>query len=192
MNRPLLFLSLIALTAGGLVLASRTSGAQTASASRIAPSVERGRYLATVMLCNDCHTPFKLDDKAGPPERDWERRLSGHPESLAMPPAPAPEGPWIVAGSASLTAWSGPWGTSFTANLTPDPETGLGRWTFEDFAGALRTGRHMGKGRPILPPMPWEFIGQLEDSDLESLFLYLNSQPPVRNKVPEPIPPAAR
>ena len=60
-----------------------------------------------------------------------------------------------VPAAATNTAWSGPWGVSFTANLTPDPETGLGRWTLRNFMDTIRSGRHMGRGRPILPPMPW-------------------------------------
>ena len=62
------------------------------------------------------------------------RMLSGHPESLQMPPVPAlPEGPWLIVSSATNTAWAGPWGVSYTANLTPDADTGLGKWTVRDF-----------------------------------------------------------
>ena len=57
-------------------------------------------------------------------------------------------------GAATNTAFAGPWGVSFTANLTPDKETGLGKWTEEMFIATMRTGRHQGKGRPMLPPMP--------------------------------------
>ena len=54
-----------------------------------------------------------------------------------------------------LTAWSGAWGVSFAANLTPDQNTGLGIWTEDMFLEAIKSGKHMGKGRQILPPMPW-------------------------------------
>ena len=87
------------------------------------------------------------------------------------------------------TAWIGPWGVSYTANLTPDPETGLGNWTEALFIKALRTGKHMGVGRPILPPMPWQGIGQVSDQDLKDIFAYLQSIKPVHNKVPDPIAP---
>lgn len=93
--------------------------------------------------------------------------------------------------SATNTAWSGPWGTSFTANLTPDPDTGLGRWTVQDFVQTLRTGRHLGRGRPVLPPMPAAYA-QMRDADLQAMFAYLQSLPPVRNRVPVPLPPPAR
>jgi len=92
-----------------------------------------------------------------------------------------------------MTAWSGPWGTSFTANLTPDPETGLGKWTEETFLSTVRSGRHMGRGREILPPMPIEQLNHMTDDDLRAVFAYLQSLPPVKNRVPAPIaPPAAR
>ena len=87
------------------------------------------------------------------------------------------------------TAFAGPWGTSFTANLTPDDETGLGKWTGETFIATLRTGRHEGKGRPLLPPMPWPMIRTLTDEDLRAVFAYLQSLPPIRNRVPAPVDP---
>ena len=117
------------------------------------------------------------------------RMLSGHPEDADLPPPPQPVGPWIGAASATNTAWSGPWGVSFTADLTPDPETGLGRWTQRNFTETIRTGRHLGRGRPVLPPMPIPMYKNFTDADLEAIFAYLQSIPPVRNRVPEPLPP---
>ena len=55
---------------------------------------------------------------------------------------------------------------------------------------AMRTGKHLGVSRPIMPPMPWQAIGQLPDSDLRAIYAYLQSQPAVKNKVPEYAPPA--
>ena len=88
-----------------------------------------------------------------------------------------------------MTAWSGPWGVSYTANLTPDQETGIGAWSEENFIQALRTGKHLGGGRDILPPMPWPAYQNLSDEDLKSIFAYLKSIPPIRNQVPDPVPP---
>jgi mono/diheme cytochrome c family protein len=142
------------------------------------------------MGCNDCHTPLKMG--ANGPEPDMSRMLTGHPESLVMPPPPAlPEGPWVTVVSGTNTAWAGPWGVSFTANLTPDPETGLGKWTEKQFIDTMKTGRHLGIGRPILPPMPWFMIGAAHDDEIKAIFAYLKSLPPVKNKVPQPIEPAA-
>jgi hypothetical protein len=158
-----------------------------------APSVladtplERGRYLVTVAGCNDCHTPFKMGPQG--PEPDMSRMLSGHPEKMPLPPAPAPQGPWIVSVAATNTAWSGPWGVSFTANLTPDRETGLGKWTLRNFTEAIRTGRHMGRGREILPPMPIAMYKHFTDADLQAIYTYLQSIPAIRNQVPDPLPP---
>jgi hypothetical protein len=122
-----------------------------------------------------------------------ERMLSGHPENLKItsPYKPAPGTPWTAATNDHLTAWSGPWGISYAANLTPDALTGLrsGVWTEDLFIKALRTGKHMGTAREILPPMPWQFIGQLSDDDLKAIWAYLGSITAIRNHVPDPIPP---
>jgi cytochrome c553 len=152
--------------------------------------VERGAYLVRTMGCNDCHTPLKMG--ANGPEPDMSRLLSGHPESLVMPPVPQlPPGPWLVVVSATNTAWAGPWGVSFTANITSDPETGLGNWTEKQFVDTMKTGRHLGIGRPILPPMPFQMLAAANDDDVKAIFAYLKSVPPVKNKVPQPIEPAA-
>ena len=108
---------------------------------------------------------------------------------MVMPPPPEPVGPWIASGSATLTAWAGPWGVSFTANLTPDDETGLGTWTEQNFVDTIRTGKKMGKGRALLPPMPVEGINNYTDDELKAIFAYLRSLPAIKNPVPEPIPP---
>jgi mono/diheme cytochrome c family protein len=189
---PLMLLSATAGLAAFVMAASSpfptTNPDQHASAAAEDP-IARGKHLVTIMGCADCHTPLKLG--ANGPEPDMSRWLSGHPDTLAMPPAPAmPPGPWGFVAASTMTAWSGPWGTSFTANLTPDPETGLGKWTFEQFRDAIRSGRHEGRGRPILPPMPWMNAAALGDGELHDVFDYLRSIPAVVNHVPQPIPPA--
>lgn len=166
---------------------ARVAGPTTAGPKTAADHLARGRYLVTVAGCNDCHTPWHEGPNG--PEPDMSRMLSGHPEDADLPPPPAPVGPWTGAASVTNTAWSGPWGVSFTANLTPDPETGLGRWTQRNFTETIRTGRHLGRGRPVLPPMPIPMYKNFTDADLEAIFTYLQSIPPVRNRVPEPLPP---
>ena len=161
-----------------------TALAQNAEAE---DKVARGKYLVTTSGCHDCHTPWAMGPKG--PAPDMSRALSGHPADFQVPPAPKPSGPWIVSAAATNTAWSGPWGVSFTANLTPDPETGLGKWTLKNFKDTIRTGRHMGRGREILPPMPIPMYKHFTDADLEAIFSYLQSIPPIRNQVPEPLPP---
>ena len=165
--------------------------ALAAQAADLTPGeqIERGRYLVSISGCADCHTPLTMGPNG--PVPDSARGLSGHPQNLDMPPAPVlPAGPWLVVSSATNTAWSGPWGVSFTANLTPDPDTGLGTWREQDFVATLRTGRRLGVARPLLPPMPAAY-GQMTDSDLKAMFAYLQSLPAISNRVPAPLPPAA-
>ena len=160
------------------------------AASTAASRIERGRYIVNSFGCQDCHTPLKLGPNG--PEPDATRMLSGHSEGLVMPPAPKlPAGPWAVVVAATNTAWAGPWGTSFTANLTPDRETGIGTWTEQDFLDTVRSARHQGRGRAILPPMPIQMLNNMTDEDLLSIFAYLRTVPAVKNKVPQPIAPEA-
>jgi mono/diheme cytochrome c family protein len=183
-------LSLSPQSASAAVAAPDTSaGNAEAPATAVTDSrVERGAYLVTVGGCNDCHTPWHLGPNG--PEPDRSRLLSGHPQQLVMPPAPAlPEGPWTVTAAATNTAWAGPWGVSFTANLTPDAETGTGAWSEQDFLDTLRSGRHLGRGRQILPPMPWFNYAEMTDEDLGAIYAYLRTVPPIANRVPDPVPP---
>jgi len=171
-----------------LAVAGARVVASTDPAPAYTPNIEHGAYLVRTTGCNDCHTPWVMGPRG--PEPDMTRALTGHPASLVMPAPPAlPGGPWMGVVAATNTAWAGPWGVSFTANLTPDKETGLGDWTEEMFIRTLRTGLHQGKGRPVLPPMPWPVYGQMTDNDLKDLFAYLQSLEPVHNRVPAPIDP---
>ena len=167
-----------------LLFVPTTVPAQDAAKSA---QVSRGEYLVTIGLCNDCHTPLMGGSDPAP---DMSRALSGHPQDLAVKAPASVAEPWMGAFAPTLTAWSGPWGVSFSANLTPDPETGrLRDFTEQQFIQTLRTGRHQGQGREILPPMPWPFIGKMTDDDLKAVFAYLRQIPAVKNKVPDPIPP---
>lgn len=180
-----LFPSLAALVAAFLAAAC----SQQPAAPAAPLPVERGKYLVTIGSCNDCHTPWKLGEKG--PEPDMTRMLSGHPEGMTLPAPPTlPPGPWGFAGALSMTAWSGPWGISYTANLTPDPETGIGALSEENFIKAMRTGKHLGGGREILPPMPWNWLAHATDDDLKAIYAYLKTVPPIKNHVPDPVPPA--
>ena len=152
-------------------------------------SVERGKYLVTAQDCNGCHTPFKN----GAP--DMTRMLSGHPQAVTVTRKPTLPAGWATAISDSNTAWAGPWGVSFTTNLTPDRGTGMGTWTEQMFISTIRNGKHAGNGRALLPPMPWQMYGQLSDDDLKSIFAYLKSIPPIANRVPPALiapPPASK
>jgi mono/diheme cytochrome c family protein len=143
----------------GLAAASCTTRGEAEGRTN-AERVERGKYLVTIGGCNDCHTP------------------------LPMPEVKVP-GPWGWAGAVTNTAFSGPWGVSYAFNLTPDEHTGIGIWTEDIFMKTIRTGRHWGVARPILPPMPWFNYRQMSDEDLRSVYAYLRTIPAVSNKVPD-------
>jgi mono/diheme cytochrome c family protein len=178
-----------AMTCWATAIAQSSGRSTTAGAAQAKPAAtsaaKRGEYLVKAVGCGDCHTPHKMGPNG--PEEDMSRMLSGHPSDMALPPSPKAEGPWIASFAGTMTAWAGPWGISYTANLTPDPETGLGKWTEQQFIDTIRTGRHQGRGRQILPPMPWQAIQNFNDADLKSIFAYLRSIPPVKNHVPDPV-----
>lgn len=166
-------------------VAGTTSGTDS-TMTKAAPSpAERGKYLVTIVGCNDCHTPLKMGPKG--PEPDFSRMLSGHPAEMKMPPPPKMDMPWMAAGSATLTAWSTPAGIAYAANLTPDSATGLGKWDETTFMLSIRNGKHIGTGRDILPPMPWQWFKQMTDEDLKSVYAYLRTIPPVHNQVPDAV-----
>jgi mono/diheme cytochrome c family protein len=159
-----------------------------AAAQPSAPSlVERGKYLVDSVGCNDCHTPYKMGPNG--PEPDMTRFLSGHPESVKLPPPPPSTGPWMWHGAATNTAYAGPWGITYATNLTPHQETGMGIWTEDMFVTAIKTGKHFGTARPIMPPMPWPTYRNLTEDDLKAIFAYLRSIPPIANHVPDYQPP---
>ncbi len=149
--------------------------------------IERGRYLVQIMGCRDCHSP-KIMTPQGP-AIDVSRDLSGHPSDL-------PTGnidkeslkDWVLFNGMS-TAAVGPWGISYSANLSSD-ETGIGNWTEEQFLIALTEGKSKGirTARPLLPPMPWQNYVNIEKADAVAMFAYLKSTVPVKNVVPQPVP----
>ncbi len=152
--------------------------------------VKRGEMLASFGGCHDCHSPKSMTPEG--PVPDKARLLSGYPASQPVPAVPAgamAPGKWSVMTNDELTAWVGPWGISFAANLTPDKTTGLGGWTADQFIKTIRNGKHLGVGRPILPPMPWQGYAALSDAELKAVFAYLRSLKPIQNQVPAPIPP---
>lgn len=165
--------------------------AEPAPAPTAADPVKRGEYLVTTSGCHDCHTPMKLGPNG--PEPDMTQMLQGHPATLVMPEPPKLAAPWMWAGAATNTAFAGPWGVSYAINLTPDEETGIGLWAEQVFVNAIKTGKHMGVGRAIMPPMPWPAYSRMTDDDVKAIFAYLKTVPAKKNKVPEAVvaPPPA-
>lgn len=155
--------------------------------------IKQGAYLVNAGGCNDCHSPKIFTAKG--PIPDTTRLLSGASQDSKVPAIPAGIlGPdkWGGLCNNDMTIWAGPWGVSFAANITPDNLTGIGAWTEDAFIAAMRTGKHLGAGREILPPMPWFNLALLHDSDLKAMFAYLKSLKPIGNQVPEPIPPSGK
>jgi hypothetical protein len=161
---PLFALTLCAVAAFGLACAkqeaSTTTGATSTSSMTTADSIELGRRMTMVGACNDCHTPGTFYGSA-----DTTRRLSG-----------------------SELGWTGPWGTSYPRNITPDVETGIGSWSAHDIVVAIREG-HRPDGSPLLPPMPWPMYASFNDLEAYSIAVYLKSIPAVKHEVPKVDPP---
>jgi hypothetical protein len=151
--------------------------------------VKRGEYLVTIMGCADCHSPKKLSPQG--PVPDMERFLSGFDSAQPLGTYDknlVKTGQWVIFNGQN-TAFAGPWGLSFAANLTPDG-TGIGTWTFEQFNNAMRKGKYKGldNTRPLMPPMPWQNYMNMTDEDMKAVFVYLKSLKPVSNVVPSYVP----
>ncbi|HTN09278.1 diheme cytochrome c-553 [Agriterribacter sp.] len=153
---------------------------------------EWGQHLVTIGGCNDCHTPKKMTDHG--PDFDSALLLSGHPAQ--SPPHPdvnrkEMEMKGLIVTN-DLTVWAGPWGVSYTANLTSD-STGIGNWKEEQFIYALRYGKLKGLpgSRSLLPPMPWNATKEMTDGELKAVFAFLKATKPIHNIVPAPLPPIA-
>jgi mono/diheme cytochrome c family protein len=129
-----------------------------ASAQNNKQQVERGKYLVTLASCTDCHTPGYFFGKP-----DNARFLGGSEVGFEIP---------------GLGVFHGP-------NLTPDNDSGLGKWTNAQIVTAIKTGKRP-DGRELAPAMPWRAFAQMTDADANAIVAYLKSLPPIKNKVPGP------
>lgn len=87
----------------------------------------------------------------------------------------APGGDPLAGGRAIET----PFGTVYSSNLTPDPDTGLGAWRAQDFRRALHEGRSR-DGRLLSPAFPYPYFTRMTAQDADAIFAWLRSQAPVR------------
>ncbi len=184
----ILFITAASLTAAFAVGCKKSS--VTAEGPKYSSEqVERGMVLVEEWKCNYCHSPEIRGN--GRPVPDPERLLSGHPSDEEIP-----EMQDMIMGSAEYmefldnldsTVWASNDTLVFSANLTPDNDTGIGAWNEEMFVETMRSGRHQGLGRRILYPMPWEELGELDAADLVAIYAYLVTIKPVSNRVPPPI-----
>ncbi len=123
-----------------------------------AERVERGRYLVeNVTSCMQCHA-----------DRDWTR-YGG--------PAKPDSG---LGGGNCLTPEQGFPGTLCMSNLTPDDETGLGRWSDDEILRALREGVDR-NGRALFPMMPYHVYRHFSDQDAAAIVAYLRTREPIAN-----------
>ncbi len=149
--------------------------------------VKWGESLVKNGGCNDCHTPKKMGPNG--PENDMSLMLSGHPTK--MPPAdfdPKEAAKKGLIVTSTFTAWTGPWGTTYAANLTSD-STGIGGWKEEQFLKALHEKKWMGleNTRPLMPPMSMMPASEMSDDELKAIFAYLKTTPAVKNVIPDAV-----
>lgn len=189
MKNKMLIFGLVGIVILGIIIFQSVPSAFSNKDEKI-ELVKKGEYLATIGGCHDCHSPKKMT--AMGPVVDESLNYSGFQAGLKLPEVNMKligPGKWDGFMAHGLTAFVGPWGATFAANLTPDNSTGIGKWTEKTFIDAMRNGKHAGAGRPIMPPMPWQNVAKATDSDLHAMFAYFKSLPPIKNKVPAPIPP---
>jgi mono/diheme cytochrome c family protein len=146
------------LRALGAALAAGVLLAGCGSGGGDGDKVKRGEYLVMAGACADCHTPGVM---LGKPE--MEKLLSGGNVGFELPTV----------------------GFFFPPNLTPDDETGLGKWSEADIAKAIRQGMRP-DGRQLIPIMPYGWYSKLTQEDALAMAAYLKSLKPISNKVPGP------
>lgn len=175
-----------------LILQSACLFAQDIESENKSKQIDRGRQLVNEGRCNDCHTPTIQTPQGLEP--DAKRLLSGHPSELGVPKIPDVDKDskeWTeFISSLDSTVWAGDWGMSFAANLTPDPQTGIGKWNEQVFIEIMRSGSHVDLKRGIRPPMPWQDYAKLNDEDLKAIFAYLGTLKPIYNPVPKQVLPS--
>jgi len=180
-----IYRALIAITAVALALMVSWGSAAKPVKKAGNDLVKRGEYLVTLAGCADCHTPMVFDRELNMPVPDSSRRFAGHPAGAPDPQGTLGQGDQALFGPTS-TAVRLSFGVVYASNLTPDQQTGLGGWKEADFIKTMRTGKHLGEGRQILPPMPWMSFARMPDDDLKAIYAYLRSIPAISNSVPEP------
>lgn len=140
--------------------------------------VERGKYLVDHLAeCVGCHTPL---GRGGPGDPDMNLYLSGVPAKFAG----AKAGPPQVAG------FPGPKGARYyPSNITPDLETGIGKWTEEQFVRAFKEAIRGDGSKYDKSQMEWEIYANMREEDVRAIYRYLRTVKSIKNKVPANISP---
>ncbi len=146
-------------TARGAGISSARVSPRLAAAESPPVGVERGRYLAhAVCECFECHSPLQDND-------------------LVLPIASKLGAGDILDKEMRKVA----------PNITPDEETGAGRWTDEQLIRAIREGiGHDGRRLGLV--MPYPAFSILTDDDVRSIVAYLRSLPPIHHVLPKWVP----
>lgn len=129
-------------------------------------SVTRGEYLVELLGCGACHTDGALIG-----EPNMGRSLAGSRIGIAYSNPLANRYPGVV----------------YPPNITPDDETGIGRWSDKQVVDAVRAGLGRHSDRRILV-MPWQGYAQIADDDAYAIVGYLRSIKPVTHRVPDDVP----
>lgn len=156
-------LAILVLAAGGIAawVATYEPESRPAPNTTVAVTperVERGRYVYTLAACDSCHSPS-----------DETRQFRPVIEAMR--------------GSGQLLDFEGLPGRVYARNITPDLETGLGKWSDGEKIRAIREGISR-DGHALFPMMPYGNYRHMSDDDVEALVAYLNTLKPVRNPLP--------
>ncbi len=137
--------------------------------------LERGHYLVNYLgHCTGCHTPLGPNGQS-----DMSLFLSGVPAKFAG----AKAGPPQVAG------FPGPRGARvYAKNITPDGETGIGRWSEAQFVRTFKTGVSPAGVKYVISPMEWDIYANMKEEDVRAMYRYLRTVKPISNRVPANIP----
>lgn len=127
--------------------------------------IDRGEYLVELLACGSCHT---------------NGAFNGVPD-MSRP----------LAGSDTGIAWTSPLesahpGVVYPSNITPDEETGIGKWSDTQIANAIRAGVGRHGGRRIAT-MPWQAYAKMTEDDVDAIVAYLRSIKPIKHKVPDSV-----
>lgn len=137
--------------------------------------IEHGEYIATIAGCTSCHTMSR------PEYLDPAKLSLEQIQTLAFNEKDARDTSKLLAGGRLFPL--GPAGNVYSANITPDTETGIGSWTDEQVKVAIRTGQ-IPSGRQLFPIMPYATFNSMADADLDAVVAYIRSVPAVKNQVP--------
>ncbi len=173
MKKPTVLLLALGLSLTLLISLATTAGASTQNQEDI---LKHGKYIVSIAGCSDCHTPQK------PEYLDPTKLTPEQLKTIAFNYGATADESKYLAGGRPFDL--GPLGILYTLNLTPDEETGLGKWGDDQIKLAIKTGQ-AADGKVLFPVMPYHVYNTMADADLDAAVAYIRSIKPVNNKIPE-------